>query len=157
MTSPMLSDLDYLREIEHLANRVKLEASSEGWLSYQEDPEGATALQRSVNALARALRHYHFDGDGCLEEDRPLVRLMGASVLKPGCMPAGVEEGYDEVCARKRGSLGPTSATPLSDADSPERGTPADVQSLFVLRAGPLPEDPVRRAATARSDCLRDR
>lgn len=100
MASPMPSDLDYLYEIERLANRVELEASSEGWLSYQEDPEGATALQRSVNALARALRHYHFDGDGCLEEDRPLVRLMGASVLKPGCMLAGVEEGYEEVCAR---------------------------------------------------------
>ncbi|MFJ9867511.1 hypothetical protein [Streptomyces sp. NPDC101165] len=100
MTSPKLSDLDYLREIERLAYRVKLAASSEGWLSYQEDPEGATELQRSVNALARVLCHYHFDGDGCIEEDRPLVRLVGASVLKPGSMPAGVEEGYEEACAR---------------------------------------------------------
>ncbi|MFF4573690.1 hypothetical protein [Streptomyces sp. NPDC001410] len=100
MTSPKLSDLDYLQEIERLASRVELEASSEGWLSCQEDPEDATALQRSVNALSRALRHYHFDGDGRLEEDRPLVRLVGASVLKPGAMPAGMEEGYEEVCAR---------------------------------------------------------
>jgi hypothetical protein len=100
MTAPELSESDYLREIERLANRVKVEAMSEGWLSYQEDPEDATAFQRSVNALARALRHYHFEGDGCLEEDRPLVRLVGASVLKPGAMPAGVGEEYEEVCAR---------------------------------------------------------
>ncbi|MEU8845608.1 hypothetical protein AB0C70_05060 [Streptomyces sp. NPDC048564] len=53
-----------------------------------------------MNALARALRHHHFSGDGCLEEDRPSVRLVGATVLKPGIMPAGVEESYEEVCAR---------------------------------------------------------
>ncbi|MES5819881.1 hypothetical protein [Streptomyces sp. RG80] len=100
MTSARLSSLDYLREIERLANQVRAAASSEGWLSYDEDPGDATALQRSVNALARALRHYHFEGDGCLEEDRPLVRLVGACLLKPGAMPAGVEEGYEEVCAR---------------------------------------------------------
>ncbi|CAL9652412.1 hypothetical protein ABT368_33640 [Streptomyces althioticus] len=100
MTSPELSDLDYLREIERLANRVSVEASNEGWLSFQADLDGATPLQRSVNVLARALRHYHFEGDGCLDEDRPLVRLVGASVLKPGAMPAGVEEAYEEVCAR---------------------------------------------------------
>ncbi|MFF0690773.1 hypothetical protein ACFYUG_32235 [Streptomyces albogriseolus] len=96
MTSPELSNLDYLREIERLANRVSVEASNEGWLSFQADPDEATPLQRSVNVLARALRHYHFEGDGCLEEDRPLVRLVGASVLKPGAMPVGVEEAYEE-------------------------------------------------------------
>ncbi|MFD9569215.1 hypothetical protein ACFWBI_05140 [Streptomyces sp. NPDC059982] len=100
MTSPELSDLDYLREIERLANRVSVEASNEGWLSFQADPDEATPLQRSVNVLARALRHYHFESDGCLEEDRPLVRLVGASVLKPGAMPAGVEEADEEVCVR---------------------------------------------------------
>lgn len=100
MTSPELSELDYLREIERLANRVRVEASDEGWLSFQADPEESTPLRRSVNALARALRSYHFEGDGCTEEDRPLVRLVGASVLKPGVMPAGVEEGYEEVCVR---------------------------------------------------------
>ncbi|MFD3842681.1 hypothetical protein ACFWWC_41580 [Streptomyces sp. NPDC058642] len=35
-----------------------------------------------------------------MEEDRPLVRLVGASVLTPEVMPAGVEEEYDEICAR---------------------------------------------------------
>ncbi|MEU9859921.1 hypothetical protein AB0D99_03540 [Streptomyces sp. NPDC047971] len=101
MASPELSDLDYLREIERLANRVSVEESNEGWLSFPSDPEAATPLQRSVNALARALRHDHFAGDGCLEEeDRPLVRLVGASVLKPGAMPAGVDEAYEDVCGR---------------------------------------------------------
>ncbi|MEV4194791.1 hypothetical protein [Streptomyces toxytricini] len=100
MTTSEFSDLDYLREIERLAHRVRVEAGNEGWLSYQADPDEATPLQRSVNALARVLHHYHFDGDGCLEEDRPLIRLVGASVLKPGVMPAGVEEAYEVVCAR---------------------------------------------------------
>ncbi|MFE5887349.1 hypothetical protein [Streptomyces sp. NPDC056468] len=100
MTSRELSDQDYLREIERLAGRVRAAASDEGWLSYLEDPPGSTPLQRSVNALARALRHYHFSGDGCLEEDRPTVPLVGATVLKPGIMPAGVEETYEEVCGR---------------------------------------------------------
>ncbi|MFC7220759.1 hypothetical protein ACFQLX_21740 [Streptomyces polyrhachis] len=100
MTSPELSDLDYLREIERLANRVGVEASNEGWLSFEEDSEEATPLQRSVNALARTLRSYHFKGDGCLGEDRPLVRLIGATVLKPKAMPFGMEETYEEACAR---------------------------------------------------------
>ncbi|MGW7048235.1 hypothetical protein ACWGDT_37280 [Streptomyces avermitilis] len=99
MISPELSELDYLREIERLANRVSVEASHEGWLSFQADPEEAKPLQRSVTVLARSLRHYHFEGDGCTE-DRPRARLVGASVLKPGAMPAGVEEAYEEVCAR---------------------------------------------------------
>ncbi|MEU6380742.1 hypothetical protein [Streptomyces sp. NPDC046909] len=100
MTSPELSELDYLREIERLADRVKAEAAEEGWLSFEANPEASTPLQRSVNALARAVRSYHFEGDGCTEEDRPPVRLVGASVLKPGAMPAGVEDDYHEVCAR---------------------------------------------------------
>ncbi|QOV33877.1 hypothetical protein IM697_27250 [Streptomyces ferrugineus] len=100
MTSLELGELDHLREIERLALRVREAASDEGWLSYLDDPEGATPLQRSVNALARVLRHHHFDGDGCLEDDRPRIRLVGACVLKPGVMPAGVEETYEEVCAR---------------------------------------------------------
>ncbi|MFJ6568701.1 hypothetical protein ACIQNU_14850 [Streptomyces sp. NPDC091292] len=104
MTSPELGELDYLREIERLAGRVSVAASDEGWLSLGTDPDAnpdsSTPLLRSVNELARTLRRYHFTGDGCTEEDRPLIRLVGASVLKPGTMPAGVEEPYEEVCAR---------------------------------------------------------
>ncbi|MDT9700485.1 hypothetical protein [Streptomyces sp. P17] len=91
----MPSELDYLREVERLAHQIKVAAYDEGWPALDADPEAATPLQRRVNALARALHHYHFEGDGCLQEDRPLVRLFGAAVLKPGIM-----EGYDELCAR---------------------------------------------------------
>ncbi|MFI9325211.1 hypothetical protein ACIGXI_36305 [Kitasatospora aureofaciens] len=100
MTTPELSELDYLREIERLAYRVTVEASNEDWLSFEPDPDDATPLQRSVNALARVLRSYHFDGDGCVDEDRPLVRLVGATALKPGAMPAGVDENYEDACTR---------------------------------------------------------
>ncbi|MFD8704236.1 hypothetical protein ACFV1W_16690 [Kitasatospora sp. NPDC059648] len=99
MTTPELSDLDYLREIERLAYRVTVEASDEDWFSYAPDPEDATPLQRSVNALARVVRSYHFEGDGCVEEDRPLVRLVGATVFKPGAMPVGIAEDFEEACA----------------------------------------------------------
>ena len=58
-------DLDYLRRIETLARAVCDCALEEGWLSYEPDPEDATALQQSVNALARRLRHHHSADDGC--------------------------------------------------------------------------------------------
>jgi hypothetical protein len=101
MTAPELTEPDYLREIERLAHRVSVAAADEGWLSPLTDPPDATPLQRGVNALARALRAYHFEGDGCVdEEDRPTVRLAGATVLRPGRMPAGIDDDYEEVCAR---------------------------------------------------------
>jgi len=53
-----------------------------------------------VNALARALRSYHFPGDGCAEEDRSLTWLVGAAVFGPRVMPAGVGKSYGEACAR---------------------------------------------------------
>ncbi|MFF2953743.1 hypothetical protein ACFVVU_20675 [Kitasatospora sp. NPDC057965] len=99
MSEPELSELDYLREIERLAHDVTVEASAEDRLSYAEDPPDATPFQRSVNALARAVRSYHFEGDGCVE-DRPLLKLAAAAVLKPGAMPAGAEEDYEQACAR---------------------------------------------------------
>lgn len=95
------SELDHLREIERLAGQVVEAAVAEGRLDLDDDEGGGgTPLGRSLGRLARARRHYHFEGDGCLEEDRPLVRLVGACVLRPTVMPAGVDEPYDEVCAR---------------------------------------------------------
>ena len=60
-------DIDYLQRIESLAKEVVDRAASEGWLTYQPDPQTATPLQRSVNELARHLRHVHHEGDGCLD------------------------------------------------------------------------------------------
>ncbi|MET8963000.1 hypothetical protein ABZX69_26635 [Streptomyces sp. NPDC004074] len=100
MTAPELGEEDYLREIERLAHRVSVEAFREGWVCLPADPEDATPLQASVNALARALRSYHFPGDGCTQEDRPLTRAVGAAVFRPQVMPAGVQESYEEACAR---------------------------------------------------------
>ncbi|MBO1414934.1 hypothetical protein [Streptomyces sp. FH025] len=102
MTRPELSELEYLREIERLARAVTGAASAEGWLSYEPEAEDATRLQRAVNALAREIRHYHFPGDGCLSEeaDRPEVKLAGAAILRPGAMPEGMGEGYEEACSR---------------------------------------------------------
>ncbi|MFJ9760961.1 hypothetical protein [Streptomyces sp. NPDC101149] len=100
MTAPELGEEDYLREIERLAHRVSVEAFREGWVCLPDDPEDATPLQASVNALARTLRSYHFPGDGCTQEDRPLTRLVGAAVFRPQVMPAGVQESYEEACAR---------------------------------------------------------
>ncbi|MET9132153.1 hypothetical protein [Streptomyces antibioticus] len=102
MPRPELTEPDYLRELERLARAVTAAAAAEGTLTHGPDPIGATALHRAVNALARAVRHHHFPGDGCLpeEEDRPTVRLVGVVLLRPSAMPAGTDESYDEACAR---------------------------------------------------------
>jgi hypothetical protein len=52
-------------------------------------------VRRAVEAMARHLRHQHFAGDGCLEDDRPLMRLGGAALISPG---NGAE--YPLGCAR---------------------------------------------------------
>ncbi|MFF7216029.1 hypothetical protein ACFZAU_36755 [Streptomyces sp. NPDC008238] len=101
MTRPELTELDHLREVERLARAVVSAAGDESWLSYLPEPQDATALQRAVNALARSIRHYHFPGDGCVDdEDRPDVRLVGVVILRPGAMPAEWTETYDAACAR---------------------------------------------------------
>ena len=68
--SPRLSELEYLKRIEDLANLVCDEALEEGWLSYLPDPPEGTRLQRAINELARSLRHLHHAGDGCLDEEQ---------------------------------------------------------------------------------------
>ncbi|MFF0294586.1 hypothetical protein ACFYST_15060 [Kitasatospora sp. NPDC004614] len=101
MPRPELSELEHLREIERLAAAVTNAASAEGWLSFEPEAEEATRLQRAVNALARARRHYHFPGDGCLdEEDRPGLKVAGVLLLRPGAMPLGMTETYEQACAR---------------------------------------------------------
>ncbi|GAA3008618.1 hypothetical protein [Streptosporangium longisporum] len=98
MPRPDLSEPEYLRHIEHLAREIVNAASTEGWLTYADDPDEATPLQRMVNETARQLRHYHFDTDGCLDEERSLLRLAGVVLLRPDAVPLGMEESYTEVC-----------------------------------------------------------
>lgn len=63
-----LTDDEYLRHIESLAQDVASRAFDEGWLTYLPDDEDQTPLQRSMNEMARNLRHLHYDGDECLDD-----------------------------------------------------------------------------------------
>jgi hypothetical protein len=100
MTRADLTETDRLREVERLAREVRSAALDEGWLCHGQDPEEATPLQRAVNALARSLRHHHFPGDGCVEEDRPLIELAGVVIIRPGVMPPASDETYEQACLR---------------------------------------------------------
>jgi hypothetical protein len=64
-----LSEDEYLRLVERLANDVVDRALEEGWLMYLPDDDDQTPLQKSINELARNLRHMHYDGDACLDDD----------------------------------------------------------------------------------------
>ncbi|KAA2256919.1 hypothetical protein F0L68_25825 [Solihabitans fulvus] len=102
MAEPELTEAEYLREIEQLARAVADAAGGEDWFTYGEEPPGATRLHRAVNRLARSVRRHHFDGDGCLpdERERPELRLAGVLLLYPDAMPAGVPETYEQLCRR---------------------------------------------------------
>lgn len=63
----MESDEHYLRTVERLAKVVCDQAAAEGWLMYLPEDDGQTALQRSINELARTLRYVHQHNDGCLQ------------------------------------------------------------------------------------------
>ncbi|MFJ4845742.1 MULTISPECIES: hypothetical protein [unclassified Streptomyces] len=100
MTRPELSELDYLREIERLARAVASAAAAEQW--HADDTEDQGPLQRSVNALRKALLRYHFPLDGCMEEEeeRPVVPLAAVALIRPEAMPVGIDETYPHACAR---------------------------------------------------------
>nr|BFE85136.1 hypothetical protein GCM10020093_077370 [Planobispora longispora] len=49
---------------------------------------------------ARHLRHYHFDGDGCLDGELPPMKLAGVVILRPHAVPVDMQESYTEICAR---------------------------------------------------------
>src|SRR5207302_1754066 len=66
---PRLTDQAYLEKVEELANAVCDEASEEGWLTYLPGDSNQTPLQRAINELARNLRHVHYEGDGCLDDE----------------------------------------------------------------------------------------
>ncbi|MEV0092622.1 hypothetical protein [Streptomyces sp. NPDC050738] len=100
MTRPQLSEVDYLREIERLAKTVVSAATSEQLPAGDSEDEGP--LQRSVSALGRALLHYHFPLDGCLDEEvaRPEVPLAAVAIIRPEAMPIGRHETYQHACSR---------------------------------------------------------
>lgn len=64
-----MSDDEYLREIEVLANAVCDRAFDVGWLTFSAEDDDQSRLQQAVNELARNLRHVHYEGDGCLAAD----------------------------------------------------------------------------------------
>ena len=100
MSRTDLSDIEYLRHIEHLAREIVNAADDEGWLTLTATSDGGTPLRRAVIETARQLRHHHFDGDGCLDEDLPPMKLAGVVILRPGSLPVGMQESYSEICDR---------------------------------------------------------
>ncbi|MGA4545931.1 hypothetical protein ACPA54_38700 [Uniformispora flossi] len=93
------ADDAYLREIERLARRVV----AVGWGA--EGAEGAaTPLARAVAALGRALRHEHFEGDGCgetLDGDGGtgvFVRLAAVALLTPSNVHPELGVSYEDAC-----------------------------------------------------------
>ena len=70
-----------------------------GWQTYVPDPAEATALLQAVNELARALRHWDFDGDGCIDDGRQPLRLGGAAIITSGSTTAQ-QDAYRYGCAR---------------------------------------------------------
>ena len=65
---PRLEGAEYLDEIESLAATVVSEAH-EYFGDLRGTADGGPELQRAIVHLANQLRHYHFDGDGCLDGD----------------------------------------------------------------------------------------
>ncbi|WP_329426283.1 hypothetical protein OG339_39340 [Streptosporangium sp. NBC_01495] len=100
MSRTDLSEIEYLRHIEHLAREIVNAADREGWLTLTAASDEATPLHRAVIETARQLRHHHFDGDGCLDEDLPLMKLAGVVILRPDALPVDMQESYSEICAR---------------------------------------------------------
>lgn len=92
------SEREYLRQVELLAQDVFSRALDEEWLSLDPDPNDATPLQRAINALARCLRVYHFEDDGCVDPDVPLVNVAGALVVSP--VTISNKKRYGEICTR---------------------------------------------------------
>lgn len=64
---PRRSQEDYLAEVGRLAHVVVQKSLEEGWLTYLPEDGEETPLRRSINELARNLRHVHDENDGCLE------------------------------------------------------------------------------------------
>jgi hypothetical protein len=64
---PVEEDRDYLDEVESLGWAVVGAAFDEN-PELRQHAESGTPLQRAIVELANRLRHYHYEGDGCLDE-----------------------------------------------------------------------------------------
>ncbi|WP_248966380.1 hypothetical protein [Sphaerisporangium perillae] len=99
MVGADLSEPEYLRHIEYLARELVYAAADEGWLTYGDQLTQLTPLQRAVTEIAHQIRHYHFDGDGCIDPELPpTMKLAGTVILKPGAIPLGTKGTYAEIC-----------------------------------------------------------
>lgn len=65
---PRLNGGEYLDEIEALAWAVVNEAH-EHYVDLRATADSGPELQRAIVRLADRLRHYHFDGDGCVDDE----------------------------------------------------------------------------------------
>lgn len=65
---PVLDDLKYLNDIERLAHAVIDSAYEAGMeLEFAESKQEREPLFAALEELLRKLRHWHYEGDGCLE------------------------------------------------------------------------------------------
>jgi threonine synthase len=70
---PVDVDREYLERIEALAKAVVATADETYGSLLPADPDGDD-LKRACGALAAELRHWHFHGDGCLEDEDDQVQ-----------------------------------------------------------------------------------
>lgn len=66
---PPVQDVDYVDTLETLAWAVVNAAYDEFGGDFRQSTGGGSALKRSIVQLADELKHWHYKGDGCLEED----------------------------------------------------------------------------------------
>ena len=64
---PICEDPGYLDDIEELAGEVVAVAHDE-YDDLRGTADSGTDLQQAIVRLANGLRHYHYDGDGCLDD-----------------------------------------------------------------------------------------
>ncbi|GHJ50052.1 hypothetical protein Cs7R123_73940 [Catellatospora sp. TT07R-123] len=92
------TDMDYLRQVEFLANRLVATAYDEGW-EVLEPSADAGPVALALREIAMVLQHFHFDGDGCLDDESRLRDVAGVLVLRPEAMPPTADYTYEQVCA----------------------------------------------------------
>jgi hypothetical protein len=67
---PVEVDHIYLETVEAVANAV-VGAAYDEYDSLLPVPAGASELRRALGELAATLRHWHYEGDSCLDDHEP--------------------------------------------------------------------------------------